>query len=297
MRRDLPFWTRVEGHLTGWSPLRQFITKYHQQRKKLAMWRARRRDRRSPTDLRNFERQIYSQYGEDGVIAEIFRRIGEGGKFAVEFGIEDGTECNTRHLFEDCGWSGLLIDGSPEYVASARALYAGRPVEVMNRFITVENILEIFREGRVPRDFDLLSIDIDGNDYWIWEKITTAYRPRVVVIEYNGRWAPPREWVIPYDPDFRWDGSVYYGASLESMARLGASRAYRLVGCSFAGLNAFFVRDDHVGDHFPTAGRGAAYHYTAPLYQPGFGPPVLPDVARPRTIGPADGRAEGLGRM
>ena len=271
-----PLWVRLEARLAALPPLRRAIDKVHQQRKKFHMAAERRRDRRSPLDLRNYERQAFSQYGEDGIIEEIFRRIGDGGRYVVEFGIEDGSECNSRNLIENHSWGALLIDGSPGFVEAARARYAGRPVAVLERFITVENICSLFEEATVPREPDLLSIDVDGNDYWLWRAILGVYRPRVVVIEYNGRWVPPRDWVMPYKADHRWDGSLYYGASLSALVKLGAEHGYTLVGCGFAGLNAFFVRDDLLGDHFPSASRGTSYHYAAPLYGTGFGHPLRP---------------------
>jgi hypothetical protein len=274
-RGSLPPWIEVEGYLTRLPWLELAIRKAHSLRKRYYMGRARARDRRSPLALRNFERKVYSQHGEDGIIAEIFRRIGEGGKYAVEFGIEDGSECCTRLLFETRGWAGLLIDGSPDHAAAARRLYAGQPVRVLERFLRVEDILATFAEAGVPPAPDLLVIDVDGNDYWLWERILQAHRPRVVVIEYNGRWVPPREWIMPYDPAHRWDLSLAFGASLESLAKLGSRHGYQLVACGFAGINAFFVRADQVGDHFPDAGKGSAYHYAAPLYGTGFGHPIF----------------------
>jgi hypothetical protein len=187
------------------------------------------------------------------------------------------------------GWSALLIDGSPEYVASARSLYAAKPVGVLERFLTVETILDVLAEAGTPRDFDLLSVDVDGNDYWLWEKILSAYRPRACVVEYNGRWPPPTRWVLPYDPSHRWDLSVRFGASLQSLADLGARSGYALVACDSSGTNAFFVRDDLLGSHFPSAGRGASYHYAAPLYSPGFGHPPRPPAAGVRVPVSTDG--------
>jgi hypothetical protein len=285
MNPHLPFWTRVEGHLSAWPPAWRAIQTLHQLRKRASIRRARRRDRRCPSNLRNFEARVFSQYGEDGILAEIFARIGEVGKFAVEFGIEDGRECNARRLIEERGWSALLIEGNRPYSEAARARYAGRPVQVMQRFLAAETILATLAEAGVPAEFDLLSIDVDGNDYWLWQTILAAHRPRAVVIEYNGRWPPPKVWVMPYDPNHRWDSSVAYGASLAALERLGARKGYTLVACGFAGVNAFFVRDDLLGDRFPTAGRGARYHYKAPLYEPGFGHPVRPqvDAKHPRT--------------
>ena len=106
------------------------------------------------------------------------------------------------------------------------------------------------RQGGVSGEIDLLSIDIDNNDYWVWKAITRI-NPRVVVIEYNATLRPPMSLVVPYEPERTWDGATnYFGASLEAFVRLGRSKGYRLVGCSISGVNAFFVRDDIAGDHF-----------------------------------------------
>jgi hypothetical protein len=273
--RKLPLLTKLEEHLYRIPKAGFLISWCHRLRKKYYKVRNRRRDERSPSNLCNFERKVYSQFGEDGIIEEIFRRLGEGTRFTVEFGIEDGNECNSRYLIQDRGWSALLMDGSAKFVALAQELYQDKPVVILERFVTVENIGSIFAEAGVPGEFDLLSIDVDGNDFWLWEQILKAHSPRVVVIEYNGRWVPPVEWVMPYDPTHEWDGSVYFGASLQSLANLGARGGYKLVGCSSMGLNAFFVRQDLIGDLFPTVDRSVKYHYAAPRYRPlGFGHPV-----------------------
>ena len=114
---------------------------------------------------------------------------------------------------------------------------------------------------KLPRELDLLSIDIDGNDYFVWEAIT-AIEPRVVVIEYNSKFPPPMRWTIRYDPAHEWDGSDQFGASLQSLADLGIRKGYRLVGCNITGTNAFFVRADLAGDHFVEPPDAAT------LYQP-----------------------------
>jgi hypothetical protein len=298
MNPHLPFWTRVEGRISAWPRAWRAIHALHRLRKNASIRRARRRDRRCPSNLRNYEARVFSQYGEDGILAELFARIGEGGRFAVEFGVEDGRECNARRLIEERGWSALLIEGNASHAEAARARYAGRLVQVVHRFLTAETILATLAEAGVPVEFDLLSIDVDGNDYWLWQTILATYRPRAVVIEYNGRWPPPKVWVMPYDPNHRWDRSAYYGASLAALAKLGARKGYALVGCSFAGLNAFFVRDDLVADRFPTASRGPGYHYAAPLYEPGLGHPVRPDIsARHARAAPASSSLVGpIGR-
>ena len=182
-------------------------------------------------DLSAFERRIYSQNGEDGVIAEIFRRIGTGPRFAVEFGVGDGSECMTRCLFEQ-GWDVLQMD--------ARA----GPPPVKHERITAENVNALFAKYGVPHGLDLLVIDIDGNDFWVWKAIDNAYQPRLVVVEYNASIPPILARSVAYDPDLVWDGSTYFGASLLALSWLARAKGYDLVYCDNSGTNAFFVRSD-----------------------------------------------------
>lgn len=122
-----------------------------------------------------FEQKIYSQNGEDGIIKIIFHKIGTINKFCVEFGVGDGRECNTRFLIEKEGWNYLHMDGNN---------YNNAYTLIKKEFITTENINSLFRKYNIPKEFDLLSIDIDYNTYWVW-KALKGYNPRVVVIEYN----------------------------------------------------------------------------------------------------------------
>lgn len=197
--------------------------------------------KRRIADLYPYERHISSQHGEDGVLEAIFARIGTTNKYFVEFGAGHGGECNTAQLSRKKGWTGLLMDGAqwPE----------NGGVKIHREFITAENINQLFEKYKVPPAFDLLSIDIDGNDYWIWSKLS-AYRPRVVVIEYNGNVPPDESRVIEYDRDFRWSGSDYYGASLLALKKLGKAKGYTLIGCESSGTNAFFVEDSLAERYF-----------------------------------------------
>jgi len=122
-------------------------------------------------------------------------------------------------------------------------------LKVRESFVTTENINALIAEAGIGGDIDLLSIDIDNNDYWVWKAITSI-DPRVVVIEYNATLRPPMSLVVPYNPNQTSDGSNYFGASLEAFVRLGRDMGYSIVGCNFSGSNAFFVRNDLVGDHF-----------------------------------------------
>ena len=201
--------------------------------------------------LNKFEYNVYSQGGEDGLLAEIFKRTGTTNKFFVEFGIGNGLQNNTLFLLLN-GWQGCWIDGAEKAVKSIKETHKfviGKKLEVKNSFITAENIESLFALLAIPKEPDFLSIDIDGNDYWVWRAIS-KYQPRVVVIEYNGLFPPDLKWVMKYNPQNKWNRTSYYGASLKSLELLGREKGYKLVGCNFAGENAFFVREDLVGDKF-----------------------------------------------
>jgi hypothetical protein len=220
-----------------------------------------------PKRLLRYGFKVYSQCDEDGMIQEIFRRIGTGTRTFVEFGVETGIECNTVKLLIE-GWHGLWIDGSTANVGNIRTHFAAflneRRLQVLESFITAENINSLIQQGGFTGDIDLLSIDIDNNDYWVWKAIEVV-KPRVVVIEYNATLRPPLSLVVPYNPIQTWNGSNYFGASLEALVRLGRDKGYRLVGCSMNGANAFFVQDAVAGDLFldpPTAEE----HYEPPRY-------------------------------
>lgn len=218
-----------------------------------------------PDKLTRFEFQVFSQFGEDGIIREIFRRIGTTNQYFVEFGVENGSETNTTYLLFK-GWKGLWIEGSPKFCQHIRSDFARaiqkKQLTLINGFIKAENIESLFAEGNVPEEFDLLSIDIDRNDYHVWKAIS-HYKPRVVVIEYNAIFQPGDHFVVEYDANAMWDRTSNFGASLEAMTQLGLEKGYRLVASSFAGLNAFFVREDVMGDRF-TGPFTAENHYESP---------------------------------
>ena len=129
-----------------------------------------------------------------------------------------------------------------------------------------ENIESIFEEMKVPAEFDLLSIDIDGNDYWLWKAIT-RFKPRVVVIEYNSNYPPDVSWIMKYNPKHAWEGGSHFGASLLALEKLGASKGYSLVGCDFYGVNAFFVQREHESKF--TGPFTAANHFEPPRFRLG----------------------------
>jgi hypothetical protein len=217
--------------------------------------------------LSRFEHKVFSQGGEDGIIAEIFRRIGTETKVFVECAPGDGLENNTAYLLVQ-GWKGLWIEADPKHVRAIKANFARQldtgSLVLQPELATAENIESIIARRAIPPEFDLLSIDIDGNDYWLWEAIR-RYRPRAVVIEYNATFPPDCKWVFPYLPQARWDGTSNQGASLASLESLGAEKGYVLVGCSLEGTNAFFVRHDLVQSRFCEPFT-AENHYEPPRY-------------------------------
>ena len=210
--------------------------------------------------INEFEARVSSQNGEDGIIAEMTRRLHIGTGFFVEFGVQDGSVCNTALLAAN-GWRGVYIEGDAAFAERLRQRYASSTrIKTVREFVTAENIAEIFARSVVPIEFDLLSIDIDGNDYWVWRGLS-GFRPRIVVIEYNAEHPPPERWVMKYDPAHRWDKTTYYGASLASFAALGESIGYTLVGTEKTGVNAFFLRKDLVpASGFPALTATKAYH-------------------------------------
>jgi hypothetical protein len=195
---------------------------------------------------------VFSQNEEDGIIAEIFRRIGTHNHSFIEFGVESGSECNSAKLLLE-GWHGLWIEMTPRHVAEIKRNLSGYlssgQLSLREAMVHVDNINGLFEQAGFAGEIDMLSIDIDFNDYWVWKAIEVI-KPRLVVIEYNASLAPPLSIVVPYQADAQWDGSNYFGASLGALVGLGRQKGYRIVGCNFSGSNAFFVRDDLCGDKF-----------------------------------------------
>jgi hypothetical protein len=198
-------------------------------------------NRRLPmsSEINKYEKKITSQNGEDGIIQYILSKIGTTNKFCVEFGIH-AHEGNTVHLRKS-GWNCLWMDGG------------GDGNIVKRERINAENINELFAKYSVPKEFDILSIDIDSNDYYVWKAIT-GYNPRMVIIEYNAKIPITESLSVAYDPNGVWKGDDYMGASLLAMFNLGKKKGYTLVACDTSGTNAFFVRNDLVPGNFEVKG-------------------------------------------
>ena len=205
-----------------------------------------------PKNVARHDFQVFSQFGEDGIIAEIFRRIGTTDRRFLEIGIGDGFQNNTAYLLFQ-GWSGWWIDANANAIAVIRARHAkdieAHRLGIEQAFVTAENVRLLFDRAGVPAEIDCFSLDIDRNTYFVWEALS-GFRPRVAIIEYNPAIPSELDWKVEYDAALSWNKTFYYGASLKALELLGRRLGYALVGCNIGGVNAFFVREDLVGDRF-----------------------------------------------
>lgn len=174
----------------------------------------------------------YSQYGEEHILEFIFKNIGETNKMFVEFGAGDACHLSNTLYFKEKGWTGLWMEGSPQ----------SNP-DIHQEFVTKHNIVALFQKYKVPAWFDLLSIDIDGNDYWVLDSILTCYMPRVVVAEFNCCIPADQALTINYDPEFKWNGDNYFGMSLAAGKRLAEKHGYSLIFQN-DGVNFYLVRNE-----------------------------------------------------
>ncbi|MBD3385507.1 hypothetical protein GF407_11350 [candidate division KSB1 bacterium] len=196
--------------------------------------------------------KLYSQHDEDGIIREIFNRIGTSNKVFIEIGVGNGLENNTLALLFD-HWQGLWIEASKKSVDKIQKGFkntiACGTLKMVNAFVSRENINALISQNLDATEIDLLSIDIDGNDFHLFDAID-CIQPRVVVIEYNAKFPPPISYCMTYDQHHVWSRDDHFGASLKFLETRFAEKGYCLVGCNITGSNAFFVRKDLTGDKF-----------------------------------------------
>jgi hypothetical protein len=198
-------------------------------------------DKSQLIDLINYEKSIFSQGGEDGIIFAIAKKLeGQISKIIVEFGVEDASECNSRFLVESLQWNYILMDGGS---------YTKPFMKINKAFITAENINELFAQLNVPNEIGILSIDIDYNTYWVLKAIDNRYSASVIVLEYNSSLPAHSSIGVPYDATRMWDGTKYFGASLKAFDNLLKVKGYTLIYCDVKGVNAFFVKNEYA-KHF-----------------------------------------------
>lgn len=207
------------------------------------------------------EASRWSQNGEDGLIAELVRRVGPGERTFVEIGSSDGEENCTRALAED-GWRGAWFEGDPDRVAAARKVVDDLDVEVTQAIVTSANVASLLADHGVGPEPTVAVVDIDGSDLWVLRAMLGAVAPRIVVVEYNSSFPPGVFWTRRNRSSYSWPETYEHGASLDAMAWAAKAAGYGLVACDRAGVNAFFVRGDLL------AGAGLAAQPVERVYRP-----------------------------
>lgn len=219
---------------------------------------------RGGTGIAGHEFKVFSQWGEDGIIQRLVAEVPIAEPTFIEFGVEDFSEANCRFLMVKDNWRGLVIDGDPANIdrLRRRRWFWQHDLQAVAAFITPDNIDDLLAQSGFGSDLGLLSIDIDGQDYWVLAAITTM-RPRLLVVEYNAVFGPQRAISVPRDDGFRRGrahaSNLYYGASLAAFGHWAANHGYSLVGTGSAGVNAFFVRDDVRPASLPALGVAEAF--------------------------------------
>ncbi len=200
-------------------------------------------------DFSEVEFSVYSQWGEDGIISWILDKLEEIPETFIEFGVENYIESNTRFLLTSRNWKGLVIDGDKSNIEDIKksSLYWKHDLSAEEAFITKTNINKILKDNNFKDEIGLLSIDIDGNDYWIWNEIN-CINPVLVVTEYNAVFGDKHFLTVPYDPNFfrgkKHHSNLYFGASINALISLAKKKGYELLGTNTNGVNAFFIRKD-----------------------------------------------------
>lgn len=192
-------------------------------------------------DLSLFESKVFSQNGEDGITMKLIDLIYNGNnnnKFYVEFGVESGMECNTRILREKYDWNGLQMDGCNQ----------NNSINLRKEFITKENVVELFIKYNVPSNINVLSVDIDFNDFYCLKEILANYQCDIIICEYNATHLVNEDKIVMYDKNGKWDGTNYFGVSLLSLDKLGKKYKYSLIYCNRNGVNCFLIHNDVIKD-------------------------------------------------
>jgi hypothetical protein len=200
------------------------------------------------------EFKVFSQFGDDGIIQYLVHQIGipPDKQAFIEFGVQDYQESNTRFLLMNDNWRGLILDGDKANMDKVvhGSDYWRHDLTTVAAFIDRDNVNDLFIRDGFTDEIGLLSIDIDGNDYWVWERIE-AVNPMIVVAEYNSTFGAQHAVTIPYDPTFQRSrahySNLYWGASLKALCLLAERKGYAFVGSNSAGNNAYFVRLDKLG--------------------------------------------------
>lgn len=211
-------------------------------------------DRSPLARLQDAEFKVFSQFGEDGILQYLIREAGITRKETtfVEFGVQNYSESNTRFLLTNDHWRGIIIDGSKQHMDSVRNqdIYWQHDLTAVDAWIDRDNINQLIGDAGFSGDIGILSVDIDGNDYWVWERIEVV-NPVIVVVEWNSVFGPSHAISVPYDPAFQREkahySNLFWGASIAAFEHLAARKGYALLGSNTVGNNLFFVRNDRLG--------------------------------------------------
>ena len=202
------------------------------------------------SDIQDYEFKVTSQTGEDGIIQFLINKIPIKNKIFIEFGVENYTEANTRFLLQNDNWSGLIIDGNPNHMNSVKNSTLGwkYDLKTVACFITKDNINDIIKNAGIEGEIGILSVDIDGNDYWVLDAIDCV-NPQILIVEYNSMFGPTAKITVPYDENFvrreKHYSNLYYGASISALTELANKKGFSLLGSNKFGNNLFFARQDY----------------------------------------------------
>jgi hypothetical protein len=217
---------------------------------RMASWHV--RSLQSIESLQDAEFKVFSQWGQDGIIDWLIERVALPPRLHtfVEFGVGDYSEANTRFLLENRNWRGLIIDGDPALadLPIRDPRHHRFDLTTKSAFIYRDNINDLFSDAAFTGEIGLLSVDIDGNDYWVWEAIDVV-QPVIVICEFNSTFGDLHPVSVPYDPQFvcgvTQPNRLYYGASLPALSALATRKGYRLLGTTMVGNDVFFIREDY----------------------------------------------------
>jgi len=207
---------------------------------------------RAYNSIHEVEFKVFSQFGDDGIIQYLIHNAEIEVEKFVEFGVENYSESNTRFLLRNNNWQGLVMDASAEYIQQIKRqeYYWKHDLKAVHCWVDRENINTVIHDNGFQGALGLLSIDIDGNDYWIWESLETV-KPVIVIVEYNSVFGDQHAITIPYDRGFNRTkahySNLYWGASLRALCMLAEKKGYIFVGSNSSGNNAYFVKQDKIG--------------------------------------------------
>lgn len=212
------------------------------------------KDRAPLENIQDAEFKVFSQYGEDGILQYLIQETGilPREQTFVEFGVQNYSEANTRFLLMNNHWKGLILDGSRQNMDIVRKsdMFWRHDLTAKDAWIDRDNINRLIEDAGFCGDTGILSIDIDGNDYWVWERIDVV-NPVIVVVEWNSVFGDKHAITVPYDPVFQREKAhyscLYWGASIRAFELLAARKGYALICSNRAGNNLFFVRQDRLG--------------------------------------------------